>query len=378
MDLSVPESRYDRQERITWWDQSRLADGRVLVVGAGALGNEIVKGLALLGVGHLDIVDLDHIERSNLARCVFFREADEGRAKADVVAEAAHALNPEVTVTAHTGSITAMGLGWLSRFDVVIAGLDNREARLWVNQACRKLGIPWVDGAIEGLQGVARVFLGEGPCYECTLGEADRRILAARKSCALLSAAEMASGKVPTTATSASVIAGIEVQEAVKLLVGRPDLLALRNEGLMFVGETLETYRVSYGEDPFCPAHDRYDKLIPWPDGTAASLTDLAADAADHIGPLVAFDLEDDLVVGRRCPGCGHADAPLRPLHTFRAGDGECAACGGHLQFDAHLTLDPADPLAALPLSRLGMGEWDVVTARSATGRRHYLLRSSS
>ncbi len=82
IEVSESEDRYHRQSLITWWDQERLAASRMLVVGAGALGNEIVKNLALLGVGSIVIVDLDEIEPSNLARCVMFRTEDEGRAKA--------------------------------------------------------------------------------------------------------------------------------------------------------------------------------------------------------------------------------------------------------------------------------------------------------
>ena len=64
--------KYNRQKGITWWDQSALRASHVLVVGAGALGNEIVKNLALVGVGKISIVDMDQIEHTNLARCVFF------------------------------------------------------------------------------------------------------------------------------------------------------------------------------------------------------------------------------------------------------------------------------------------------------------------
>lgn len=377
IDLTAPDSRYDRQARITWWNQDRLRASSVLVVGAGALGNEIVKNLALLGVGAIDIVDMDNVERSNLARCVFFREDHEGRPKAVVVAEASRMLNPDVVATPHLRSISTVGLGWIASFDLVIAGLDNREARLWVNQACRKLGIPWIDGAIEGLQGLARVFLGEGACYECTLGETDWTILAARRSCSLLSTSEMLEGKVPTTATSASVVAGVQVQEAVKILTGRPDLLALRNQALVFVGETLETYRVEYGEDPDCAAHDRYDALFA---STAAvgTLAALADEAEAYIGCVLSLDLEFDLVVARRCVGCGTSDAPFRSLATMVAGDGECSNCKEVLQLETRRSIAPDDPVAEMPLANLAISAMDVVTARSATARRHYILQGAA
>ena len=74
--------RYHRQTLITWWDQARVARTRILVVGAGALGNEILKLLALIGSGDTLVYDPDLIERSNLSRSVLFRQADEGLTKA--------------------------------------------------------------------------------------------------------------------------------------------------------------------------------------------------------------------------------------------------------------------------------------------------------
>jgi adenylyltransferase/sulfurtransferase len=72
IEVELTDSRYHRQELITWWDQSRLSNSKVLVVGAGAIGNEVVKNLAMVGAGFISIVDMDSIENSNLARCVFF------------------------------------------------------------------------------------------------------------------------------------------------------------------------------------------------------------------------------------------------------------------------------------------------------------------
>src|SRR5947207_239337 len=83
------QSRFERFKLIGWWDQSRLSRARVVVVGAGALGNEIVKNLALLGVGNLLIADMDRIENSNLSRAVLYRESDNGTFKASAAARAA-------------------------------------------------------------------------------------------------------------------------------------------------------------------------------------------------------------------------------------------------------------------------------------------------
>ena len=112
----LTQSRYDRQERITWWDQDKLTKSRVLVVGAGALGNEIVKNLALVGVGNITIVDMDLIEHTNLSRCVFFRDGDEGKFKAEVLASRAEELNPEIAIDSIPKPVQFLGDGYLANF----------------------------------------------------------------------------------------------------------------------------------------------------------------------------------------------------------------------------------------------------------------------
>ena len=126
-------SRFERFERIEWWDQQRLRDARVLVVGAGALGNEVIKNLALLGVGHLTVVDMDSIELSNLARSVLFREADAGKPKAECAVRAARDLYPPIDARAIVGNASAdVGLGLFRDADVVVGAVDNREARVFL------------------------------------------------------------------------------------------------------------------------------------------------------------------------------------------------------------------------------------------------------
>ena len=374
MFVDVVGGRYDRQELITWWNQPRLAAARVLVVGAGALGNELVKCLVLVGVGTVDVVDGDVIERSNLARCPFFTTADEQSPKALVLAAAAGRLNEDVTVTGFDCRVQDLGVGAFAGYDLVLGGLDNREGRLWVNQACRKLGIPWVDGAIEGLRGTARVFLPDsGPCYECTLGEADRAALAHRMSCTLLSRAEMLEGKTPTTATSASVVAAVKVQEAVKFLSGRADLVALAGKAWNYVGDTMDTWVVEYGEDECCLAHDRYVGVREI-DVTDDPTLEVLLGRAGAEG-YSSVELEDDLVVATRCSPCGQELSLMRRRGSLKAGDGECRACSAPLALDVVRVLAPDHPLLVQPLSILDLAAADVITATVAGRRTHLLVR---
>ncbi len=99
--------------------------------------------------------------------------------------------------------------------DVIIGCLDNREARLAVNRFAYWMNKPWVDGAIQELLGLVRVFIpGQGACFECTLNEQARRDLAVRYSCPLLARQNILLGKVPTTPTIASIIGAMQSQEA--------------------------------------------------------------------------------------------------------------------------------------------------------------------
>ncbi|MGH9521858.1 MAG: HesA/MoeB/ThiF family protein, partial [Terriglobales bacterium] len=214
--IEIPaEDRYSRLRLITWWEQEKISAARVLVVGAGALGNEILKNLALLGFRSVVIVDLDTVDVTNLSRSVLFTETNIGTPKATAAAAAMRRISSAVSALPLTANILSqVGLGIFDWADVVLGGLDNREARLWLNRACWRMNKPFVDGGIEGINGVARVFLpGQPPCYECTLGEIDWQILQHRLACNLLTRAEIESGKVPTTPTIASIIGGIQVQE---------------------------------------------------------------------------------------------------------------------------------------------------------------------
>ena len=129
---------------------------------------------------------------------------------------------------------TAVGLGLFEWSDSILAGLDNREARLWINRAAWKVNRPWIDGAIEGINGVARVFVpGRAPLLRMHprrngLGAAgETHVLQSARSRAA------AQGKIPTTPTISSIIAGMQVQEAVKLIHGLP---TLAGKGYIFEG----------------------------------------------------------------------------------------------------------------------------------------------
>ena len=147
--------------RLSWFRQDRVTNAHVMVIGCGALGNEVLKNLALFGVGHLVLVDFDRVESSNLCRSVLFRsqDAEQQRLKVEAAAERLKQLNPSLDIQTLCGDIAYdVGLGLIRRMDVLIGCVDNRWARYCINRLCMRAGIPWVDGGIDGLEGTARVF----------------------------------------------------------------------------------------------------------------------------------------------------------------------------------------------------------------------------
>lgn len=368
------EGRFSRFELISWWDQRRLRAAKALVIGAGALGNEIVKNLALLGVGRILVADMDRIENSNLSRSVLFRQADAGRPKAEVACEAARAIYPDAAVQPFVGNIVH-DLGWGAYFwaDVILAGLDNREARVAINQAAAFAGKPWIDGAIEVLGGVARVFdPATGACYECTMSQVDWKILESRRSCALLSRDEMLAGKVPTTPTTASVIAAVQVQEAVKQLHGLP---TIAGQGLVYDGLAGEAYRVTYPRKHDCMGHDRHERLEPLGAGAGdVTVGDLVARARRDLGPEAVVGLSRDIIVRLVCPQCGQAEERLVSLGKVKESEAACPSCGGRRAPETLLTLGLDEMLDGRTLKEIGVPPFDVVTARSGERSVSYLL----
>lgn len=350
-----------------------------MVVGAGALGNEILKNLALLGVGRVLVVDMDLVEASNLSRSVLFRPADEGRPKAEVAASRLGELNPDVECIGLRANVcTDLGLGVFRNVDVVIAGLDNREARLHINHACWKVGRPWVDGAIEVLHGVARVFVPpSGPCFECTLTAADYRALSVRRSCLLLSRQELEAGRVPTTPTTSSVIAGIQVQEAVKLLHGREELGSLIGRGFFFNGGTHDSYVIQYQVREDCPAHECFTS-VEILDGASDrwSLADLLARAREDLGPDAVLEFSLEMVTSFRCAACDFVEEVFRPLLALRHTDARCPGCGEVRIPEMVHAVHGGEGYLARTASEFGLPPGDIVTARTGMQMRHYELQA--
>jgi len=210
--------KYSRQvmlEEIGYGGQLKLKNAKVCVVGTGGLGNPITTRLAAMGVGTLRIVDRDVIELSNLHRQTMFDEDDVGQVKVEVAAKKLQKLNPDCKIEALAVSVNDYtALEVVQGCDVVVDALDSVNARYALNKACVKFGIPFVTGAAVGVSGqIFTILPGNSACYYCMFPSLDEESM---PTCSI-------EGVHPSIL---SIVGGIEVAEAVKVITGKKPSLS--------------------------------------------------------------------------------------------------------------------------------------------------------
>jgi len=375
--LKIPNLQTDRLgtfEFISWWERDKVADAKVLVVGAGALGNEVVKNLTLMGVGHILVIDFDTIEAANLSRSVLFRESDAKRKKSEVVAARAKELNPQTKIQYLHGDVTTeLGLGVFRRVDVIIGCLDNREARLAINRFAYWMGKPWVDGAIQELLGLVRVFVpGEGACYECTLTEQARRDLALRYSCPLLARQNVLMGKVPTTPTIASIIGAMQSQEALKLI---HDMDVEAGKVIHYNGLTNHMHTTAYTAREDCESHWIYGDITELPlSAETATLDELLQIIRIDLGDEAVIELDQEIVLELECLTCKTAENTISPMSEVSFEAAHCPNCGNMREVKMTHLITGEESFLHHTLASIGIPPLHILRANNTEEYRFYEL----
>ncbi|MEP7096172.1 MAG: molybdopterin-synthase adenylyltransferase MoeB [Dokdonella sp.] len=223
--------------------QQRLGAARIALIGAGGLGAPAALYLAAAGVGHLTLIDDDHVERSNLQRQIIHADARIGMAKTESARVAVNALNPTTRVDAITQRVAAANVESLLRdHDVVIDGADNFPTRYLLNAACLCLSLPLVYGAVHRFSGQVSVFdsrRDDSPCYRCLFPEPP-------------SAAEAPNcSEAGVLGVMPGIIGMLQATEALKLLLGIGNPLVGR---LLCYDALAGTFReLRLLRDPKCP-----------------------------------------------------------------------------------------------------------------------------
>ncbi len=211
--------RYSRQiilKGVGVRGQKKLADSKILIIGAGGLGSPSAMYLAAAGVGTVGLADADFVDLSNLQRQILHTTADIGKRKVDSAKETLQAINPDVNIVTYdeyvySGNIMDM----ISGYDFIIDGTDNFSAKFLINDACVMAKKPFSHGGILRFQGqLMTVLPGETPCYRCVFRNPPKK--GAVPSCR----------EAGVIGAMAGVIGSMQALEAVKYVTGAGELLA--------------------------------------------------------------------------------------------------------------------------------------------------------
>ena len=216
----IDKDKYSRLKLYKWFDLEKVRKTKILVVGAGALGNEVCKNLVLSGYKNITIVDMDIIVKSNLNRCILFsdEDAEKKRYKAEAIAEKLKMFDKKLNIEYYIEEIEKLEV--IEKNDIVLGCVDNVKARLHINAHCYYNKIPYIDGATHGQIGKVQVILPPfTSCLECGMNSTHSKILQLRFSCTGKDV-KFFEPKIEADVNTTSIIAAIQVQEALKITHG--------------------------------------------------------------------------------------------------------------------------------------------------------------
>lgn len=289
MENAVRKSRYFKQillPEIGEAGQQRLSNSSVLIVGCGALGTVIANSLVRAGVSHVRIIDRDFIELDNLPRQILFDEEDirKGLPKAVAAADKLRLINSDITIEPVVADLTAENIDRiLTGVDLVIDGTDNFETRFLINDASIKYSVPWIYGGVVSTYGMSYTIIpGETPCFQCFINEIPKP--GTSPTC----------DTVGVLGTAVTIVASIEVTEALKILTGKKEAL---HRKLMYVDVwkgVWNYFKITKGKER-CPVCDE-NKFVYLEKGQGSRVTSLCGQNAVQISsPIHAVSSFEEL-----------------------------------------------------------------------------------
>ena len=336
----------------------------------------------MAGVGRVTLIDPQRYEPKNL-QSQDITPGDVGQPKAEVQARRLRLINPALDVRAIVRDVADVPLGLLHGA-AILAGLDSRAARRTVNFSAWRLGVPYIDGGVNGEELLARanVYLpaADQPCLECQWDDADYAQLEQAYPCS----GEEASRPTNAPSSLGALVAALQALECQKLLAGQRDLLAIgrqvtisalahrhlvtrfvRNPACRFDHETLRIQRLE------CDAEDL----------TVGDAFDLGRESACTQEPLRLHVPHQLFTQSLVCPACGHRRGiSLHLLRRLRAADRACSACGEQMRASGADLIERL-PEADLPpsvrdasLGSIGIQGGDVITLTGGTWDAHFQL----
>jgi adenylyltransferase/sulfurtransferase len=351
------------------------SSGHVVTVGAGNIGSHFIEHLGRMpGVSRVTLVDPGRYEEKNVIGQRIDRD-DVGRAKVDVQAERLRRIDPDLPVAAIPERVEDVPLGRL-RGEVIVAGLDNRRSRQVVNEAARRLGVPWIDAGVDAGGLLARINVygarEDCTCFECGWDDRDYRGGDQVRPC------DPEPEAPPTNAPASlgALAASLEAIECEKILSG--DATTLTGRQVLIDARYHRHYVTSFRRNAECRLADHG----PWEIGTVAldpaeptlaeAVESLAAPNAREVTSLAVWGQR--LVRGLTCPECAARLPLLRVAGGVRPAERVCPNCKEEMLASGFDTIDQLDLTVLSPsdgsmsLGDFGVREGDVLVLGGASG----------
>ncbi|MHA1268717.1 MAG: ThiF family adenylyltransferase [Candidatus Helarchaeota archaeon] len=227
--LDNESKRYARQILLEEWDQEKVSNATIFIAGIGALGTISAMNLALMGVKNLILCDYDTVEISNLSRQVLFFDEDIDLFKVDAAKKNLYHWNPDLNIKTFNSRLQDVDKKVFENSDIIIDGLDTFSARRWLNSMAVSLNKPLIHGGLFGWFGNVQIIIpNKTACLECHPLIPQKRL---QKPCTPLGKVRSAERKdvekledkkIPSILTVASIIAGIQSQIALKIILNLP------------------------------------------------------------------------------------------------------------------------------------------------------------
>ena len=309
-----------------------------------------------MGFGNITIVDFDTVSPSNLARTVLFHPRDIGRPKVEAAAEWVHEINPGINITPVKGDLRFdLTLSDFRKSDLVFGCLDSVNARWALNRRCLLANVEWIDGGISDYHGlVTRYSPSEGACYECTFSRQTWERFNRRYSCPFGLANDQVEGRVPTTAVTTSMIASLQVQQALFILHGKNSGLK-PGQRLMVYLDPFLMVEDTLPYNPECLAHETIPSDIPIIPIEAAPTIGQAILAAKKEYPgIISIQLPFDLVVEFNCSSCGNREQVMKAKEKVPQSRSVCPICHSPREPLLASDIDLHSPLSMVSFSEIG------------------------
>jgi adenylyltransferase/sulfurtransferase len=394
---SSEDSFFDRQERITWWQQETIHNAKIMVVGAGAIGNETLKNLALLGFRNIFIVDFDTISRSNLSRTVLFKKSDIDKQKSEAAAnrilEMCLADDPRIDWF-HGDVVWELGTGVYRHMDIILGCLDNVETRFAVNRQCRLAKKAWIDTGITELRARVNFYGPTGVCYQCQASPEQYKAARVRYSCDNFKKRYVSEGKVPTVQIASSLVSALQVQEAIKWLCGDLEIRkSLEGKMIYFEGRRNDFDWFEQLENKECLAHAEYPEVIVLDDASAEMkvkdfLQLVSQTQYSDINATLDLSADRSFIETADCVLCSSKIDFYQPEHQIYDTDLVCSSCKaqlGNKKTDRitdeqvgkkHITqyslTENSERILNMTLLQIGVPYWHILSVKSNDGSYKY------